>query len=267
MARIIDISEVLLPLGLSDTVTDEERAVANAAIIKAENAVKKYIRYDPTLLSRTEYYPQQRFRGSGYRRWESNDTHAYIRQLSEGSTDELLVRHIPIRTSVAVQLWIDYDARSGTRAGSFGAATLQTEGTDYWPNYDMEDSNGDSVCSDGIIRSMGLWPTEPGTVRITYTAGYNDVEMHGQDLLLDGGPIADAVVEEACRHVRKVMVSRKSSGVGWVAGLMNSEKLGDYSYSVDGALLLRLFGPGDDLMGESKEKLEPFVNMGYTIGG
>jgi len=138
---IVDLSEVLLKLGLSSSVTDEEEALVAQAVIEAEGAVKKYLRYDPTKQERTELYPQFDVSREGREAvWESDSQVAYQRYLSQASTDELQLRHIPVRSISA--LYIDYDSRGGKASGAFGSESLKTEGTDYWGNYDMQDSDG-----------------------------------------------------------------------------------------------------------------------------
>jgi hypothetical protein len=270
MGDILDPSEAMLELGLSSSVTEEERAVVNQAIVKAEGAVKKYLRYDPLLRRRTEYYPRYDLSlGRGESIMEVSSTQAYQRQLASGETSELQLKHIPVRASPAMELRIDYDGRSGTRAGAFGVETIQVEGEDFWANYDQFDGSGNRVCSDGLLRSMGLWPLSAGTVRVIYTAGYTDVELRGQDEpdaegndVLDASPIWTAVLEETKRRVEQVMV-RKKSNMGWTAGPKTSESLGDYSYSIDTSLARALYGSSTELTDEMKMLLQPFVHMGW----
>ena len=133
MGNIIDISEVLLELGLSSSVTEEERAVTQASITRAEGAVRACLLYDPAYAERTEYYPQESTNTSNRASiWEVNDTIAYQRSSASGQTTELQLRHIPIRAIGS--LYIDYDGRFGTRSGSFGVDTLKVLGNDYWAN-------------------------------------------------------------------------------------------------------------------------------------
>ena len=263
---IIDDSMVLLELGLSSSPTDEERAVVQQAVTKAEGAVRKFLGYDPSSQSRTEYYPQQDFdplNSSGI--WEVSDTEAYLRRLSSASVDELQLRHIPVRAYPDIDLRIEYDGRFGTKVGSFAAATAKVEGTDYWPQYDSVDSSNYKVCNDGIIRSMGRWPTEPGSIRVVYTAGYTTAELEGQDLLIDASPIMDAVIEEALRRVKKVMsLWKKNSRTGHLAGTITNESLGEYSYSISGSVMDKLLA-GGSLSSESRDKLQPFVMMNMGV--
>jgi hypothetical protein len=263
---MVDISEVLLDLGLSDSATDEERAIAASSIRRAEAAIKRFLGYDPYQKERTEFYPQQDFSmDNGSFVWEVNDAVAYQRQLSEGATNVLMVQHIPIRSVSA--LYIDYDGRGGSKVGSFGSDSLKTEGTDFWPNYNMVDDDGNSMCTDGILRSEGLWPTNPGTVKIVYTAGYSSKELHGQCSLVDATQILEAVVDESVRRAKKVFLTKKQTGKGFVAGTVTSESLGDYSYSIDGSSAASNFGGQYDLLGDTIDRLNDFVNLGYKIGG
>lgn len=266
MGSIADVAEVLLELGLSSSVTDEERAVASVMLTRAEGAVRKVLRYDPTQQSRTEFYPRQDYNASSGRFiWETSDTQAFIRRVSEAATDELQVQHIPVRSTPAIQLFIDYDGRSGARDGAFASDTLKVEGDDFWPNYDGEDSDGNSLCRDGIIRSIGSWPTTAGSVKIVYTGGYSDSELHGQDAIIDASPILNAVIEEARRRVEKMFVRKKSSLVGFAAGPKTSESLGDYSYSVDASSASKLYGGDNDLLPATIESLQEFVHYGPTM--
>ncbi len=263
MGRIVDISEVLLQLGLSDSATEEERAIAGTATKRAESAVRTYIGYDPVQEERTEFYPQRDYsRSRSQFVWEVSDTQAYRRSLSEAATDELILRHIPVRSTPEIDLRIDYDGRAGTRAGSFAIETLKVEGSDFWPNYDGQDDAGNSICRDGLFRSFGLWPTEAGSVRVTYTGGYTDAELHGDDTLVDAGDIVDAVIEEAVKRTKKGFVMAKQGIAGFVAGVIISENLGDYRYTIDPTSARMLFGGTNSLLGSTKEMLEKFVHFG-----
>ena len=263
MGSIIDVSEALLVLGLSSSVTDEERAIVNASIGKAEGAIKRHLRYDPTLQTHTEFYPRQPLHSAGSDAvWESEGELAVLRRSAEEAITELQLQHIPVRS--ITELFVDYEARSGTRSGAFPASSAKVEGTDYWPNFDAVDSDGNSLCVDGIIRSEGSWPTTPGTVKVVYVAGYTAEELHGQDSVIDASPIVDAVIDEVVRRAKKAFVMMKSSS-GWSAGPKISERLGDYAYTIDASSLNRLVGSTSDITPETREKLSGFVNWGWVL--
>ncbi len=267
MVKIIDLSEIQLELGLSASITDEERALVSAAITRAESAVVRYLHYDPVRRRRTEYYPVRSFFARSREAiWETDASRAYLRRTSESAVDELQVRHVPVRSTPAIDLRIDIDARFGTRSGSFDSDTVRTEGTDWWPNYDGQDDAGDSLCRDGIIRSIGQWPLNPGSVRIVYTAGYTAAELHGQDDLVDAQPIGEAVVQEALRRAKRALVLwKKNAAAGHVAGLITSEKLGDYSYTLDPSVSTRFFGSDVELLPGSMGMLQSYVNVGWPM--
>ncbi len=260
--KLLDTSDVLLALGLSAGASVEERAMVALCVPFAVGAVKKYLRYDPALAERTEYYPNLDLR-AGAREviWEVNDTEAYARELSEASTNELQVRHLPIRSIGSLK--IDYDARSGTRSGSFGSETVKVEGVDFWPNYDLKDSANGRVCNDGIIRSVGRWPSIPGSVEIRYTAGYTSAELRGQDSIIDASQIWGVALNECTRRFQKLQIYKKRGGAGF-SGPLQSESLGDYSYTVASDLLSKIIG-GMQLSGESQMMLDEYVNMGVML--
>jgi len=271
MARIVDSSQVILMLGLSASITEEERAMIQSVITMAEGSVRRHLQYDPVMALRTEYYPQADFTLTGRQAvWEVDTNDAFLRRLSEVAVDELQVRHLPVREldedgNNAIDLRIDFDARSGTKSGSFAAATQKTEGEDFYPNYDLQDSNSRKVCRDGIIRSQGRWPSVAGSVRITYVGGYTDAELNGQDANIDASPIMEAVLDESIRRMQKAISRQKKTSVGFVGGPFSSETLGDYSYSLDTAILTTLIGSTWDIMPETAIKLQDFVNYGFAM--
>ena len=269
MGNIVDSSLVKLKLGLATSSSDEEDAIVSVAIRGAESAVRKFLKYDPVKRTRTEYYPQQDVSQSyGRGIWEANTNDAYLRRVSEAATDMLQVRHIPIRSDVAIQVFVDYDGRFGTKSGAFAAETEKTEGTDFWPQYDGNDDDGNAICLDGIIRAIGLWPVEPGAVKVVYSAGYSTDELCGTATLVDAQSIQEVVIDEAVRRFKKVMASsRKHVLAGHVAGPITSENLGKYSYSVDASMAADVVGSKSDFTQESMMMLEEYVNMGFMLGG
>lgn len=268
MGRIVDIAELLPELGLAESCTDLDRVIALGAIDKAEAVVRKHIKYDPVKKTRTEFYPQGTInQPTGPLVWEANATQAYARISSEGSTDLLLLQHVPVRADVAIRVWVDYGARFGTVAGSFTAESEKVLGTDFWPAYGGLDDDGLGVSRDGIIRSVGMWPLEPGSVKVTYSAGYSAEEFRGEKDLVDATLIREAVIDEAVRRFKKIQLNRKSSRVGWTAGPLVSERLGSYSYSADSSAIKSLYSSQNDLAPETVAKLQDFVNWGWAMGG
>jgi len=260
VTNIITIAELLAALGITDTVTAAEQAIAELAITSTEGAIKRFLGYSPVQGTRTEFYPRQSFGAySGEVYWEANDSIAYQRRLGVIASDQLQLIGVPIRSITS--LYVDYNGRSGIQVGSFASETLKTEGTDFWPNYEFEDSSSNPVCTDGILHSVGLWPLEPGTVKVTYVSGYTSTELRGTDDVIDATPIWASALDEAVRWHTRVMQNQKSA-VGYL-GPKTSERLGDYSYSLNAGLAAKLYGSGYQLSGESVMRLQPFTHLGF----
>lgn len=273
MGTILDPSEVILEMGLGAAITAEETGIIAQAIEKAEGAVKRYLNYDPSQAVRTEYYPVRDMGcgGDRYSVWESDGTEAYLRRRTGAAVNMLQVKHLPIRftdSSAAnpIDLRIDFDGRFGTQAGSFAASQQKVEGTDFWPEYDGVDSNGIAMSRNGVLRSIGRWPTEPGSVKLVYVGGYTPAELrgHDNDTVVDASPIWSSVLDEVKRRVLKSYTQRKLTGVGFGAGLL-SERLGDYSYQLDSGMLMNLVGATWDLTPETRQALDSFVNYGVAL--
>lgn len=267
MGRIVDVSEVMLECGLgSASPSDEERALAEIAIQRAEGQVIEFLQYDPVQLERTEYYPMAAsVPTGGLGTWEVNDHVAYVRHLTEADTSELYLRHLPIRGISA--LHVDYDGRSGTKSQAFGDGTSKQIGTDYWANFDGHDSSGQKLCRDGILHSIGLWPAEPGSIKVVYTAGYTADELRGRDSHVHATPIWETVLIEAAKKLKRAMLVKKSDSIGWVAGPLTWEQIGNYNYRTDASAVAALFGKAVDLDYDAQRRLGPFVNMAYSIAG
>lgn len=270
--KIIDISSVILEMGLDQQITEQQRAVINHSLWRAEGAIKRYLKYDPTYATRTERYPQfdiLRLYREGI--WDIQGNQAVLQLLSENAHRDLQLRHIPIRS--VTSLYINYDGRYGTKDGVFGADDLKVEGEDFWPAYDTVDDDGNNACLDGILKARGRWPMEQGSIQITYTAGYTPEELHGQRNTLDASPIVDAVINETVRRAQKIFTGSFSSltgGSGFVPGPIVSERLGDYSYTLGGSgsrgtSVDRRTGGASDLLPETREMLADFVNWGWPI--
>ena len=260
--QIASLVEVLRDMGLTAP-TAAETSVVTATIVRAEAAVRRYLGYDPVYRSRTEYYPRASVGVAAGRSWELEGGKAVLRQYSGWATSKLQLQHLPIRSITS--LYIDYDGRAGAKTGAFAAETLKVEGTDYWPNYDGLDDDGNKLCRDGLICSQGLWPGEAGSVKVVYVSGYQPSELCGESLTVDATPILETIIAEASRRARQIFLTMKQAGAGWAAGPLASENLGDYSYSVDGASTSLLAGAGKDLTTDSKERLATFRNWGFCL--
>ena len=261
--RILTREDLYAELGISSTQTDAEQAMVDSAINRAEAAVRSHLRYDPVKATRTEIYPRTPPNYSGRDvLWEAEGNQAVLRRREEASTNEIQLQHIPLRADVTPRVWIDYDGRFGTSGSAFAAGDEKTIGTDFWPDYEAYDDAGDQICRAGILRSFGRWPSEPGSVKVTYSAGYTDSEFRGQLSLVDASPIFNACLLEATRFAKRSLAAfAKKTKIGHAPGYLQSENLGSYSYSL-GASFADQYMRSNGLMAESREMLQSFLNYG-----
>jgi hypothetical protein len=254
-AEVLSIEDIYALLEVNAALTDAEKVVVQQSMVAAWGAIRRYLGYDPVIEQRTEFYPQMDFSSlGGGSRWESNDTHAYMRQTNGGACNQLQLSHIPVRSIVSLR--IDYDGRGGSRSGSFGDATEKTEGVDFWRNTDTLDGEGEPMSRDGILFSHGLWPLVPGSVKITYLAGYRATELRGEDAITDASLIRESLIDETIRRLHRNESRAKRSATGF-SGPLTSENLGDYSYSVDSTVRNELVA-GGDLSKVNCQRLEMF---------
>jgi hypothetical protein len=258
---IVTLDDVMTELGWSDPTAGDQKLI-ESALLRAVGSIKQYLQYDPIYGAHIDFYPLQSFmRTASGGVWEASDTHAYFRRVSEAATSEMQLKHMPVRTITEVR--IDYDGRNASRTGSFSPTSIKTEGQDFWPNSETYDIDGLKVCMDGIIRTIGLWPVEPGTVKVSYYAGYKDAEFRGAGGALDASPIFEAALYEVCRRVRRAAAMKKGA-LGLPVGLKTNESLGSYSYTMDARASDRLFSGA--LSPEAIALLQPFVNWGAQLG-
>lgn len=259
-ARIADAAEVILELGLSASITEEERAIVGQCIPKAEAAVRTHLKYDPVRATRTEFYPRADTSPGRYSTvMDVNATSAFEKQISGRASQNLQLQHIPVRS--ITNLYIDYDGRHGQKSGAFGSGSEKTLGTDFWMQADGTDDSGNAICWSGILVSGGIWPQQSGSIKVIYIAGFSDDEFRGASNTVNATPIWEVVIDEACRRVQKIFAWKKKSLGGLGGGVITSETLGSYSRSIDTALLSREIG-GMAISATNQEKLNDFVHYG-----
>jgi len=268
---IVSEDNLKLLLGLSSTITAEEQSFLSLIHPLAEGMVKQYLQYDPEQkLHNPEYYPRHhRSGGPGYEEsgvYGIAGSKAYWYTASGEKT--LQLTHLPVRSVTSV--YVDTDAKHGDTSGAFADDTEWTVGDDYWMDWDQED-----VCLSGQLYAYGCWPSTPGTVKVIYRAGYSPTELAGNvtessvsgDVIttkeVDGSGISMAVQSTVIASFLRAMSLKKKDSVGFTPGALLSEKLGDYSYTVDKTT----YGAGGfavALPSEAKQMLEPYRHYGLA---
>lgn len=268
---IVHPAELRTLLGLASSITDEERAVLNLIHPPAESKVKAYLGYDPEQRAGTEYYPRTDVTGSVQEAgvWDVNAarTRAFLERSGDYS-DTLQLERVPLR-SVA-EVLEDTSARYGQASGAFASGSALVSGEDYWIEWDEDD-----LCRSGCLIRNGAWPLERGTVRVNYRAGYSPDELAGRATAdgtdsvgnittngVDASGIKRAIYLTAVKSLNTWAMNKKKTRVGFTGGPLQSERLGDYSYTLGGGVTTELAGMLVSLPPEAEDELEAFVNWG-----
>mgnify|MGYP001614796195 CR=1 FL=1 len=220
-------------VGLNET---DEGDLLDLLLPQCEIAVEDWLGYNPEQLARTEFYPRIEQPENGNEGiWDSDGTRATYTQLADSQASDILqLRHIPLRSIAS--LYIDENAHFGFASGSFAASTLQVFGTDYYP---IIDSTG--YCPTGQVKKVsGSWPTQLGSIKITYTAGFTAAEFKSSGGDISGNAIKQAIEITALRAYKQIKAHQKNERAGFVAGPISEEKLGEYWYKTDWQTLAKL---------------------------
>lgn len=261
MGMIVSIPEFQVALGLAASITDADRGLLSLLQPKAQAAVIEKLGYDPVQREATEFYPRAEIASiaaladdSG--RFEVSGSRAVW--AAAATSDYLQLARLPVR-SVA-HVYVDNDGRFGQRAGAFGAGTELTAGEDYYLELDEE-----GLCRTGCLIAATGWPVTPGSIKVTYTAGYSDEEFTGRaDSGINAAAIAEAILLTTI-HAFRAYKAQQKGRAGFVAGAITSERLGDYSYTADGASAAAMSALAVNVPPAALEKLETFINYGRQL--
>ena len=108
------------------------------------------------------------------------------------SANVIQIRNVPVRpdssTMTVLEDWTGY---FGQMPGSFAGPPLEY-GVDYFMKAEEPAQNGNAALSwsGQLVRRTFWWPNTPGSLKITYTAGFSDAELAG-----DYSDLKDAVLE------------------------------------------------------------------------
>lgn len=153
-----------------------------------------------------------------------------------GSRARVIRLHHKFVLLAGLQVWEAPGALFG-QADDFDADTLLTIGDDY--TLDTEDG---AVSEGGHLRRRSsYWPRQPGSVRVTYTAGFTADELDGTGGTTDASDIRLAILMQFQKTYKEASAWRKTTGVS-VAGPLMSESVPGYRYSVGAVMLNRLQG-------------------------
>lgn len=258
-------AELRAVLGLTSSISDDERAMLALVLPGAESAVKRSLKYDPEQRVHDQHYPLHDQRVDVDAIWDKSDDTAY-RVTGNQSSETLQLQHIPIRSITTIHQ--NEDGRFGQNS-QFDADDLLTAGTDYWL-----EAEEDNLCMSGMVYSHGTWATTPGSIKVVYRAGYSPNELRGvadsaqtvdndgviTNVGVDGSGILRAVLLTGVKAMNTWAQNKKKTLAGFTAGPLSSEKMGDYSYSAANALAMS--GMQISVPAEAEQELEPYRNWG-----
>lgn len=226
MPDIVSNAELLVALGKTSAITAAHQSLLTLFHQLAESAVRAHLQYDPTYQQHVELYPVQSFRQA---------------------SSILQLRHMPVRR--VTEIVVDENAYGGQAPDAFTAgngAEVLTAGVDYFVKFSILPAtiggqNGlsasDGFCKSAMVQGISRrWPCEPGSVRVTYTAGYTENELRGQGSYHTAGQIKKATIDTLVANFKELIAQAKQVASSR-AGSFVSENFGDYSYSLDAASL------------------------------
>lgn len=158
VADIVSEEEVLSELGFSDPTEDQLTSIRRLKLA-AEKAARRFTGATLTQGTYTHYLPR-----------------------TEGAAMNVLrLPEWPVRSITSI--YLDHNGYFGQAPNAFAATTILTAGQDYYLNIDR---GGMSFF--GYVTRIGammqgrttLWPRTPGSVKITYVAGFSSSELSGE---------------------------------------------------------------------------------------
>ena len=172
LSSICTIGDVLTYLGKAGSANDAARGLIGMLIPLADDAIRSHLGYSVTQQTYTQLYPDRDLHASGNEEYV-DITNGRVTFRQRGASRILQLDELPVRS--IVQLHEDSSAYAGQGSDDFAAATLMTEGTDYYRDIDQS-----GLCRTGhIIRIGATWPTRGRTVQVQYVAGYTAAELDG----------------------------------------------------------------------------------------
>lgn len=227
----------------------------------AERAVVKFLRWDPVkpTTAHTRYYPRGRSGGQYTYQTDPTPARGVLRggdmvALSGGQSQILQLDHKYV-LKAGLQVWEHEGAYFGD-AAAFAAADLLVIGTDF--AFETEDGVWSKA---GHLKRIGAnWPILEGSVKVSYFAGFTEEELKGTATTADAADIRLATLLAIQKEYNQNVAQRVDANRGAV-GVITSESISGYSYSVEGSSAQQL-AVSVSLPRESKLLLQPYRMYG-----
>ncbi len=198
-----------------------------------ERAVEQVVGWEIEQASHTRYYPKTEKGG------ESEPYFPGVfggQPQIGGQTYCIFLDHKFVRTT-NLEVWEKSGAYFG-QAATFDADSKLTIGTHYVLDMDGSDAVSESGC---LRRLSAYWPTTPGSVKVTYTAGFSSTELKGSASTWDASDLRYATLMTLQQAYNQVMTHQRDADTGR-RGLITAESIEGYSYQLDRGVAATLQG-------------------------
>lgn len=195
--EIVDLSEIIIYLGLQATLIDADNGLLTMLKTHVENDARRYVRHNITQPASdyVEFHPRTDRTRFGAEIVELSGDVVSLQQSSIGGNiiqlDQIFVRSI-------TEVREDFDAYFGRESGDFPASTALTEGADFYMRVEESINSTDLNKTGHLIRRSGNWPSRAGTVKATYNAGFTAAELDS-----DYSDIKLTIIEEVALRFKK----------------------------------------------------------------
>lgn len=238
--EIVSFGACLTEVGIAGSATDAQLGLAQTCKQRAERRVRRWLRCNVVqpvsaythILPKGQWFDLELARSRG--------------SLSPRKGRILRLPEYPVRT--VTSLLEDENAFGGYATNSFPSSSALVSGSDY--HIDVNEAG--IGWFGNIIRISNFWPTQAGSIKITYTAGWTEAELDGEvtNPYLDASDIKHGTLKQFAEEFNEVV--RQQSG-----GEITQERLGDYSvtYATESS------GAKVALSKDVKEMLNPFKRI------
>jgi hypothetical protein len=214
LTELVTQGEILSYLGLGSSATDAQKGRILFIKRGVERLVRNYFGNNILSATYTHFLPK----GNGF---STNNN------MRCSHTSMLALPNYPI-TSIT-NLYEDTYAYFGSAANSFSSNTELTDGTDFYQELESSAWNRWGR----LYRIGSYWPAVPGSIKVTYVAGWTRAQLKGEvtDQDKDASDLHQAICQAIAENWNE---SQSLSGKGGAnLGPVKSERFVDWSVEYD----------------------------------
>ena len=209
-----------------------------------ESAARQFVRHQITYGTFTdEFYPRREMTGVVVDEQFELVGQKVAASVWRSDQSVIVLSQKFVKTITSV--YEDLDAEFGKGSGDFAADTLLTEADDYV----LDQKSANFSTTGRLIRLSQSWPTAPGTVKVTFTAGLSETELEDEYIF-----IKRAIADEVTTRYWAAKAMQNKMGPG--AGVITSSSIqGDFNEKYDTSIVVNALQ--SELMVGTKRRLLP----------